>query len=124
MSILILLSISLLLPCTCLTLWRISREKEGLLPLLYCLLTVQVMSLIYTALLLFLRVSKYFPILFYTLRTPGLVWMCPYLVVTYNYWLLMSTIIMEVVGMLVMVINLVKERVEGKERVDNEDDGK
>ena len=103
---------------------ELSRAMEVLLPLLDCLLTVQVISLIYTA-LLFLRVSKYFPHLFYTLRTPGLVWMSPYLVATYDYWLLMSTIIIEVVGiMLVMVINLVKERVEGKGRVNNEDDGK
>ena len=91
MSSLLLLSISLL-PGICLTLWSIAGEdRVELVPLLYFILAMQAMILIYTILLLFMKVAIYFSLSFYTLSMAGLVWMMPYLVATSRPWLLMST---------------------------------
>ena len=63
---LLLLSLSLL-PGICLSLWSIGGEvKVELVPLLYCIFTMQVMILIYNILLLFMNVAIYFSLSFYT----------------------------------------------------------
>ena len=119
---LLLLSLSLL-PGICLSLWSIGGEvKVELVPLLYCIFTMQVMILIYTILLLFMNVAIYFSLSFYTLSMAGLVWMMPYLVVTSKPWLLMSSICVEVVGMMTVVIIVMKEWVENVRDM-NGDDG-
>ena len=79
-SSLLLLSIYLM-PGICLTLWSIGGDEEvELVPLLYCIFSVQVMILINTLLLLFMNVAIYFSLSFYTRSMAGLVWMMPYLV--------------------------------------------
>ena len=83
-----------------------------LVPLLYCIFTMQVMILTYNILLLFMNVAIYFSLSFYTLSTAGLVWMMPYLVVTSKPWLLMSSLCVEVLGMVAVVIIVMKEWVE------------
>ena len=83
---------------------------------------MQVMILIYTFLLLFMNVAIYFSISFYTLSMAGLVWMMPYLVVASKPWLLMSSICVEVVGMMTVVIIVMKEWVENVRDM-NGDDG-
>ena len=121
MSSLFLLSISLL-PGICLTLWSIGGEgKVELIPLLYSIFAVQVMILIYTILLLFMNVAIYFSLSFYTLSMAGLVWMMPYLVATSRPWPLMSTICVEVVGVMVVVIIVTKDWVENDGDVDGDD---
>ena len=83
-----------------------------LVPLLYCIFTMQVMILTYNILLLFMNVAIYFSLSFYTLSMAGLVWMMPYLVVTSKPWLLMSSLCVEVLGMVAVVIIVMKEWVE------------
>eukprot|EP00092_Neocalanus_flemingeri_P007421 GFUD01008014.1.p1 GENE.GFUD01008014.1~~GFUD01008014.1.p1 ORF type:complete len:145 (-),score=52.84 GFUD01008014.1:235-669(-) len=121
MSPLFLLSFTSL-PAVCLTLWSVAgEEEEELLPLLYCLCSVQVMSLIYSIMLLLVRIPKYCSISFYTLSMAGLVWMSPYLMMGASCsLLLLATISVEVILMMGKVILVAKEQ-ECEDKEDEEE---
>eukprot|EP00092_Neocalanus_flemingeri_P021128 GFUD01022895.1.p1 GENE.GFUD01022895.1~~GFUD01022895.1.p1 ORF type:complete len:191 (-),score=65.59 GFUD01022895.1:145-717(-) len=124
MSPLFLLSFTSL-PAICLTLWSVAgEEKEELLPLLYCQCSVQVMSLIYSIMLLGVRIPKFCSISFYTLSMAGLVWMSPYLMGASCSLLLLATTSVEVMLMMGKVIFVAKEQEDECEDKEDEDEGR